>query len=44
MSKENKQKLKEYKKKITMRLKSFNLVFNIFYGFNNVCYDLVIRY
>ena len=35
MSEEKKQKLKEYQK-IIMKLKSLNLVFNIFYRFNSV--------
>ena len=43
MSEGKKQKLKEYQK-ITVRLKSLNLIINIFYGFNSVCYDLVIHY
>ena len=38
-----KQKLKEYQK-IKGKLKSLNLVINIFYGFNNVCYALVMHY
>ena len=31
-------------KNITVRLKSLNLIINIFHGFNSVCYDLVIHY
>ena len=31
-------------KKIIVKLKSLNLVINIFYGFNSICYALVIRY
>ena len=43
MSEEKKQKLKEYQK-ITVRLKSLNLIINISYGFNSVCCGLIIRY
>ena len=43
MYEEKKQRLKEYKKTI-VRLKSINLIINISYGFNSVCYDLVIHY
>ena len=43
MSEEKKQKLEEYQK-IIGKLKSPNLVIEIFYGFNNVCYALVMHY
>ena len=43
MSEEKKQRLKEYQK-ITVSLKSLNLIINIFYGFNSVCHDLVMHY
>ena len=42
-TKKTKGRLKEYQK-ITVRLKSLNLIINIFYGFNSVCRDLIIRY
>ena len=44
MSEEKKQELKEHQKKITVRLKSLNLVISIFHGFNSVCYNLVMQY
>ena len=31
-------------KKITVRLKNLNLIINTFYGFNSVCYVLIIRH
>ena len=39
-------RISKYKniKNITVRLKSLNLIINIFHGFNSVCYDLVIHY
>ena len=43
MSEEKKQKLEEYQKLIG-KLKSLNLVIEIFYRFNNVCYALVMHY
>ena len=43
MSEQKKQRLKEYQK-IILRLKSLNLVIDIFYGVNSVCYDLGIYY
>ena len=43
MSEEKKQRLKKYQKN-TVRLKCLNLIINIFYGFNSVCYDLIMRY
>ena len=43
MSEEKKQRFKEYQK-ITMRLKSLNLIIDIFYEFNSATYDLVIHY
>ena len=36
--------MSEEKKRVTVRLKSLNLIINMFYGFNSVCYDLVIHY
>ena len=42
MSEEKKLKLKEYQKNIG-KLKSLNLLINIFYRFNNVCYALVMH-
>ena len=44
MSKTEKERLKEYEKKVIMRLKHLNIIINIYYGFNNACYDLIIRY
>ena len=46
MSEEKKRELKEYEKNYrnAKRLKSLNLIINIFYKFNSVCYDLVIHY
>ena len=35
-SEEKIQRLKKYLKKVTVRLKSLNLILNIFYGFNSV--------
>ena len=39
-------RISKYKniKNITVRLKSLNLIINIFHGFNSVCYDVVIHY
>ena len=55
MSEEKKQRLKEYQKtkknkktkkqkNKNVRLKSLNLIINVFYGFDSVCYDLVMHY
>ena len=38
MSEKKKERLNDIKK-YTMRLKSLNLIINIFYEFNSVCYD-----
>ena len=39
-------RISKYKniKNIAVRLKSLNLIINIFHGFNSVCYDVVIHY
>ena len=42
-SEEEKRRLKEYQKNYC-KAKSLNLIINIFYGFNNVCCDLIMRY
>ena len=44
MSEKKKNKKQKDIKKITARLRSLNLIINIFYGYNNVCYDLVMHY
>ena len=48
MSVEKKQRLKEYQKIYfeakKSQSKSLNLIINMFYGFNSVCYDLDIHY